>query len=266
MKKNPGLQHFIRYPIERRQDWEKLAPRLEADVEGRFAEGWIEKALAVNTADLAPLTLGGGHLCGFFSFLRETIGDKCYYFIYDDEGLIREMLAFQEERICKLIRKTSAEVQVDRLFIWEDMCYKNGPLIGPDMFRDLLSPHYAAVTGTAGECGIKIIDVDSDGLIDDLLPLWLEAGVNMLHPFEVQAGMDVNRVRKTFGYNFAIRGGVDKRILARGKKEIDGEIERIRPAYEGGRYIPCADHAIPPDVSFYNYQYYLEKLKPMLGF
>ncbi|MDR1636389.1 MAG: hypothetical protein LBR93_03540 [Treponema sp.] len=266
MKSNPGLQHFIRYPVECRQDWEKLVPRLESGVEGRFAEGWTEKALAVSATDSVPFTLGGGHLCGFFSFLRETMGDKCYYFIYDDEGLIREMLDFQEKRICELIRKTSAEVQVDRLFIWEDMCYKNGPLIGPDMFRDLLSPHYAEAARTARECGIKIIDVDSDGLIDNLLPLWLEAGVNMLHPFEVQAGMDVNRVRKTFGYNFAIRGGVDKRALARGKKEIDGEIERIRPVYEAGRYIPSADHAVPPDVSFYNYQYYLEKLKTMLGF
>ena len=86
----------------------------------------------------------------------------------------------------------------------------------------------------------------------------------MLHPFEVQAGMDVAEVRKKFGGNFAMRGGVDKRALARGKKDIDAEIERIRPAYEQGRYIPCADHSLPPDISFYNYCYYLERLKKLL--
>jgi uroporphyrinogen decarboxylase len=265
MKDNPNLQHFIKYPVENRSDWEKLAPRLDADAPGRFAKDWIEKAQGANAANRAPLSLGGGHLCGFFSFLRETMGDNWYYLIYDEPDMVREMLDFQEQRICRMIRKVTAEVQIDRLFIWEDMCFKTGPLIGPEMFRELIFPHYAAVTAVARECSIPVIDVDSDGLIDALLPLWIEAGVTMLHPFEVQAGMDVNRVRKFFGYNFAMRGGVDKRALAKEKKDIDAEIERIRPAYEGGRYIPCVDHSVPPDVSFYNYQYYIEKLKAMLG-
>jgi uroporphyrinogen decarboxylase len=265
MKSNNGLQQFIKYPVKDRQDWEKLAPRLDAGAEGRFADGWIEKAKAANALNRAPVSLGGGHLCGFFSFLRETMGDECYYIMYDDEDLVRDMLDFQEKRICQMIRMAVSEVRVDRLFIWEDMCYKNGPLIGPDMFAKLIAPHYAAVTRIAGECGIQVVDVDSDGLVDALLPLWVEAGVTMLHPFEVQAGMDVYRVRKTFGLNFAMRGGVDKRALARDKAAIDAEIERIRPAYEMGRYIPCADHSVPPDVSFYNYQYYIEKLKRLLG-
>lgn len=265
MKDNPGLQHFLKYPVENRRDWEKLSARLDADNPGRFGEGWIEKAKNTEASGSAPLTLGGGHLCGFFSFLRETMGDNCYYHIYDEPELIRDMLQFQEDRICKMIMKTTEHVKIDRLFIWEDMCYKTGPLIGPEMFGELLTPHYSRLIKTAKNCGVKVIDVDSDGMIDSLIPLWLEAGVNMIHPFEVQAGMDVSAVRKTFGGNFAMRGGVDKRALAREKKDIDAEIERIRPAYEQGRYIPCADHSVPPDVPFYNYQYYIEKLKKMIG-
>ena len=60
-------------------------------------------------------------------------------------------------------------------------------------------------------------------------------------------------------------GGVDKRTLTAGKAEIDTEMERIRPAYELGRYIPCIDHSVPPNVSFYNYCYYIDKLKKLLG-
>lgn len=264
MKDNPGVQQFIRHSVTCREDWEALKARLMVDAPGRFGEGWAQSGRAAAYSERVPVTLGGGHLCGFFSFLRETMGDGCYYALYDDEELVRDMLDFQAARICDMLRRVTASVRVDRLFIWEDMCYKNGPLIGPDMFRTFLLGPYAAVTQTARECGVQVVDVDSDGLIDALLPLWIEAGVNMLHPFEVQAGMDVNRVRKEYGMRFAMRGGVDKRVLAQGKREIDNELERIRPAYEMGRYIPCADHSVPPDVSFYNYQYYLEKLKRML--
>ena len=264
MKNNPGLQHFIKYPVENRRDWEKLSVRLGAENTERFGEGWIEKAATAAGTGRAPLTLGSGHLCGFFSFLRELMGDNCYLFIYDEPELIRDILNFQENRICTMLKKAAEKIQIDRLFIWEDMCYKTGPLIGPQMFEELFLPRYAKTVSAAGECGVKVIDVDSDGMIDPLLPLWLDAGVNMLHPFEVQAGMDVVNVRKKFGSNFAMRGGIDKRALAKGKKEIDAEIERIRPAYEQGRFIPCADHSIPPNVSFYNYQYYTDKLKKLL--
>jgi len=265
MKNNPGLQQFIEYPVKCRKDWEVLKHRLDADAPGRFAEGWAETAKAAADSERVPVTLGGGHLCGFFSFLRETMGDGCYYFFFDDEDLIRDMLNFQKNRICAFIKKTTASVKVDRLFIWEDMCYKNGPLISPEMFRTFLFDHYREVADTARSRGIEVIDLDSDGNINELLPLWTEAGVNMLHPLEVQAGMDVAEIRRRFGYGFAMRGGVDKRMLALGKKEIDKELERIRPVYEEGRYIPCADHSVPPDVSYYNYLYYQDGLKKLLG-
>ena len=259
MKNNRGLQQFIKYPVTGRNDWEVLKKRLDPQTPGRFG-------LQNKSKKNAPVTIGGGHLCGFFSFLRETMGDDCYYMIYDDEELVRDMLSFQAERIKYFIRTATSAVRVDRLFIWEDMCYKNGPLISPDMFKSFLSEHYAAVCETARSCGISVIDVDSDGCVTELIPLWLESGVNLLHPFEVQSGMDVNRVRRTFGNNFAMRGGIDKREIAKGRIEIDTELERIKPAYETGRYIPHIDHSVPPDVSFYNYLYYLDKLKKMLGF
>ena len=265
MKNNPGLQQFIKYPVTDKKDWESLKKRLDSDSPDRYLKGWEENINKSALKGDIPITLGGGHLCGFFSFLRETMGDDCYYKIYDDEGLVRDMLVFQAERIKKMIRNVTAAVPLDRLFIWEDMCYKNGPLISPNMFRSLLLEYYSSVIETAAASGIQIIDVDSDGNIDELLPLWLDAGVNMLHPFEVQAGMDVNIVRKKFGHNFAMHGGIDKRAIAAGKNEIDAELARIRPAYESGRYIPHADHSLPPDISFHNYLYYLDGLKKIIG-
>ena len=46
---------------------------------------------------------------------------------------------------------------------------------------------------------------DSDGRIDDLIPIWIEAGINGLWPFEVQAGMDV--VDKIAAVETGNRGG-----------------------------------------------------------
>jgi uroporphyrinogen decarboxylase len=164
-----------------------------------------------------------------------------------------------------MIRKVSESIKVDKHFIWEDMCFNKGPLISPELFKKFLLSPYQRVIEVSRQCGIQIIDVDSDGKVDELLPLWLEAGVTMQHPMEVAAGMDVVKVKKQYGDRLVIRGGIDKRCIAEGFDAIDKELERIRPAYEMGGYIPCIDHNVPSDISWDNYRYYLEKRAQLVG-
>jgi uroporphyrinogen decarboxylase len=90
--------------------------------------------------------------------------------------------------------------------------------------------------------------------------VWLDAGLNFLYPFEVQAGMDVLEVRRRYGRELRIWGGVDKRALARGPAAIDAELERVRPLMAEGGYIPHTDHTCPPDISFADFCYYVNRL------
>ena len=53
------------------------------------------------------------------------------------------------------------DVDVDAVFIWEDMCYKNGPLISPDTFRKFMLPGYKKLTSFLKDSGVNIITVDS---------------------------------------------------------------------------------------------------------
>ena len=260
-----GMPQFLSFPVNDRASWESLLPRLNPDTEGRFPADWHARIATLRSVDI-PVGFGTGHLCGFFSFLRELCGDGVYYLLFDDPDLIREMLSYQADRLAKLLRKAASETRIDRLFIWEDMAFKNGPLIGPVQFRDFLMEPYSILIGAARESGVPIIDVDSDGDMHLLIDLWLEAGVTMLHPFEVAAGMDVVEISRRYGKRLALRGGVDKRALARGRTAIDAELERIRPAFDAGGYIPHVDHSVPPDVSFDDYRYYLDGLRRLLGF
>ncbi len=265
-KNGSSMPMFVSFPLEdSEKDWPVLREKLSFNGCGRFAENW--KSTAEQAVEKGiPITLGQSHLCGFFSLLREMAGDRCYYMFYDEPELVHEIMEFQKNRIIGYIETVTAQIAVDRLFIWEDMCYNHGPLISPETFKEFLLKPYTEVVNAAKKNKIPIVDVDSDGNTFKLMPLWLEAGINLFHPFEVAAGMDVNEVRKEFGTDFAIRGGVDKRPLAFGKDAIDAELDRLLPVIEKGRYIPHIDHSVPPNVSFENYLYYLEQLKAILGF
>jgi uroporphyrinogen decarboxylase len=148
--------------------------------------------------------------------------------------------------------------------IWEDMCYKSGPLISPEFYSTFMSPYLKEVVATAKSCGIKGIVVDNDGDCSKMLPLYLECGVNAFYPFEVQAGMDIINIRKQYGNAFTIIGGLDKRALAVGedaiRKELDGKVPFMS---EIGGYIPMLDHSVPTDVSLKSFRFYLDYVRSL---
>jgi uroporphyrinogen decarboxylase len=147
---------------------------------------------------------------------------------------------------------------VDALLIWEDMCYKNGPLIDPEHFRLFMLPRYRQVIEAARSCGVSGIIVDTDGDCRSMLPVFIDAGADCVMPFEVQAGMDVVQLRRKFP-SLCIMGGIDKRSLAHDRAAIKAEVDRILPHFAGrSRFFPTLDHTVPPDVSLQNFRYYLE--------
>jgi uroporphyrinogen decarboxylase len=175
------------------------------------------------------------------------------------------MMEFITQFILDLLPRVLDEAPITALFFWEDMCYRSGPLISPDMFREFMLPRYRRITDLARSRGIDLSFVDSDGNVEELIPLWLESGISGVYPMEVAAGMDVVKLRRQYGKDLLMTGGIDKRVLARDRKAIDEELEAKIPLVELGGFIPHIDHAIPHDVPYDNFSYYWQRKKSLLG-
>ena len=119
-----------------------------------------------------------------------------------------------------------------------------------------MMPGYRKITDLLHSAGIDVIMLDSDGNVEELIPLWLECGINFIYPMEVAAGMDVVQLRKKFGKDLIIGGGMDKRILASNKDAIFEMVMSKKSVMLEGGYFPGVDHAIPPDISWENFTYY----------
>jgi len=77
--------------------------------------------------------------------------------------------------------------------------------------------------------------------------------------------MDAISMRKKYGRELRLIANVDKKALASGLESAAKEIERIRPLIEEGGFIASVDHAVPSDVSFVNYTYYVDLLRKEVG-
>lgn len=169
---------------------------------------------------------------------------------YDQPDLIRDMVRFWTDFIRDLLECALRYVTPDLIHISEDMAYKSFSMISPAMVREFLLPCYRAWGEIVRAHGVPLYGVDSDGYTGELIPIWIEAGINLHDSIEVAAGNDLVAYHRRFGRAMAYQGGVDKRAIAKGGSAIRAELERLTPVIRGGGYIPGCDHGVPPDVSW----------------
>jgi len=259
-KTSDSIPHFLSWPVASIEDFERLAAeRLDPENAGRLPPGWKTSIEELN--EYEGVVALGGYPCGFFGAARYLMGEVALLtgFLENPE-LVQMIIDHLADLWASMYDLVLPQVDVDCIHIWEDMSYKNGPLISPDLFREFMVPAYRQITEVARSHGVDVVLVDTDGDCSQLIPLFLEGGVTGIYPFEVQSGMDVRRVREAFP-SLQILGGIDKRELAGDPDRIDAELERRLPGVVSqGGYIPMGDHQIPPDVSWENYCYYRRRL------
>jgi hypothetical protein len=253
---------LLRGPVSSIEDWIEIKEgHLQPNISGRLPENWKELCIEYKDRDY-PLILGGGH--GFYGSPRYLIGDEAILItFYDSPELIHAINDHLCDMWIEIYDKVLLDTTVDLALIWEDMCYKNGPLISPAMFEEFLLPYYKRLSGFFHDHGIEIILVDTDGDARKLIPLFIEGGVTGMFPLEVAAGMDVVQLREAFP-KFQLIGGIDKMKLAQDHEAIDSELERIASSLTKGGFIPTVDHLVPPDVPWSNFTYYRRKLNDMI--
>ncbi len=259
--------------LKDRASWEEhYLPRLQFSMER------IEIGMVRVNDDMVPFGDGGmeflredtrdyhyGIHCGsLIGSLRNWLGVEGLSYLYaDDEELYEEMINTVGEMsytMVKAVLETGAKFDFGHF--WEDICYKNGPLVSPGVFRDLVGPHYRRITALLNEYGVDIVSVDCDGWIDSLLPHWLENGVNTMFPIEVGTwGAGIGPWREQYGRELRGVGGMNKTIFSKDRKAVDAEIERLKPLVDLGGYIPCPDHRIAPDAEWDQVRYYCDQMR-----
>ena len=257
-----SMPQFIRFPVETREDFRAFwTERMRPDLTSRIGPDWREKLRELRRKPV-PFIVISDRWGGFFGPLRNLTGvERLCTLFYDDPAFVEEMMDANADFIVAMMDQILGVVEVDAFGFWEDMCYNHGPLISPAMVRRYMLPRYRRVAEFLRARGVRYIGLDSDGQIESLIPIWMDAGLNFLYPFEVQCGMDVLKVRRKFGKGLRIWGGIDKRALAKGRAAIDIEIERVLPLMKEGGFVPHTDHSCPPDISYDGYRYYLERMR-----
>ncbi len=277
---------IIDYPCKTQEDWEKMKERLTPSRDRVDWEGaWLAGAADDQRGDESMLEVGRtdrrlglpgcerAHDQGRFVLYATVFGyDKIQSYVASEQLL---MAIATEPDWVRDMYETDATLDIqmyevmkeggfrfDGAFIFCDLGYRNGLLFSPDHYDEQLRPTFQRLVDYFHGEGLPVV-LHSCGCIKELIPRFIEDGLDCLQPLEQKAGMDLVELKREFGDKIAFMGGIDVRAMADPDPAvIEEEIRtKIPGAKQGGGYIYHSDHSVPDNVSFAQYERVLDLVR-----
>jgi len=213
---SPGILDFSRFPQE-------AAAHSDRAVIGVFT--WGAYFIASFVRGLEDLMTDFAIRKDYAHHLIETIGEIC-------TEALRTMLESYGDGI-------------DIVYMADDYCSQQGPLFSPSTFQEFVVPYLGRFVELAHKHGKKFL-LHCCGAVRPLLPMIVDAGVDMLEPIQTRAaGMDPCGLKRDFGKDLCFYGGVDlQQILCKGTtQQVADEVKRLIDVLgEGGGYVIGPGH------------------------
>jgi hypothetical protein len=260
------MPEYVDHPVKDMATFdEHIRWRLDPDTPQRWQDLSERMAAAVAAAGRGEMIVQ--QVSGGYMYLRSLIGpEDLLYAFYDQPQLIHACMQAWFDLADAVIARHQAHVTIDEIFFGEDICYNSGPLISPNMMREFLIPYYQQLIANLRTRQIDrsrhlYVQIDTDGDARSVIDVYRD-GIDMdvMSPFEVASGCDVLDIGRCYPW-LVMRGGIDKRILAKGPAAIDAEVDRLLPALRRrGGWIPTCDHGVPAEVPLEYYRHYRRRM------
>ena len=187
-----------------------------------------------------------------------------------DPGIWFVMLASEKMEVHKFLEKLlesymqelddyldAVENCIDIIGFSDDLGMQTGPQISKKMYEEFYKPRHVQMWKRVKERTDAKIMLHCCGGVYPLLPDFIEAGLDIINPVQVNcAGMDSGDLKREFGKDLVFWGGGcdTQRVLPNGTTEdVEEEVKiRINDLAPGGGFVFSAVHNIQANVPVKN--------------
>jgi hypothetical protein len=194
----------------------------------------------------------------FFENMCELFGyETLFRLLVKEPGFIKRVVKDMSDYAVAVATRL-LEYGAKIFYMTDDLGQKQRPLISPAMYRRYFKPGVARFCKAVHSGGGKVM-MHSDGNVMDIVPDFIEAGVDALHPWESAAGMDMAEGKRRWGDKLVLIGNVPIELLSHGTSaEVDAYVKQlIHDVAPGGGFIIASSHSVVPTCKYENYRAYV---------
>ncbi len=252
--------HRLDYRVTDPESWAEAKERMQPD---RSRVDWdrLEREYSRWREEGAWITASFWY--GFEVTYSHMVGPTLFYAMVEQPEWVKDMVDTYLDVCIDLFEMIwDAGYHFDQVNTWNDMGFKGKQFMSVEMYRDLFKPADRRLAEWAHNRGLRFY-YHSCGDVNPLVPELIDAGVDMLNPLEVKAGMDPLELKAEYGDELTFHGGLNA-LLYRDAEEMWAEMERVIPAMkENGGYVVATDHSIPDNVSLDTYCEFVARAKEL---
>jgi len=244
-KSSDGTEHYVGGRIKSWDDLKYLTPPQDVEKQVDQLERFLEASEGTGVG-VYP------NISSFFDGTYLAMGYQDFmYKVHDDLKLVEHIMDRILEVQLAVMERVVKYNEIAFVFVNDDIAFKSGLMIQPELFRELFIPRMKKLIQPALARG-KIVTFHTDGDMKPVIPILLELGISAVHPNEPAAN-DIYELKKLFGDKICLCGNIETTLLAYGTKEeiekdVQEHIERLAP---GGGYVlgSCTSiiEGIPPE-------------------
>ncbi|MDP8207081.1 MAG: uroporphyrinogen decarboxylase family protein [Candidatus Electryonea clarkiae] len=149
-----------------------------------------------------------------FQFIRTM--EQAMFDLLLNPPELEELLKLIHDHYCREV-ETWAKTDIDAIFLMDDWGGQQSMLVSPEIFRRLFKPMYMDYVEIAKQYN-KYVFMHSDGYIMDIIPDFIELGIDALNS-QIFC-MDIPELGKRFGGKITFWGEIDRQdLLPNGSRE-----------------------------------------------
>ena len=249
--------------LDKTTDLKKFQRRLDPNDKRRLPNRWPRRVQAWHSADhVLMLYVHRGFFLTMGVYNWQSFS-HAMMLLMERPDVVRKRMQIQGEFAARLAERVLKDVEIDAAVFSEPIGGNDRPLISPRMYEEFVLKSYKPLIEVLQQQHVATICLQTYANARILIPGILKWGFNCLWACEVNVeAMDYRSLRKEFGRDLRLIGGIDLDALRKDKEAIRREIEEKVPALiEDGGFIPLADGRVRADVPFENYVYYRRLLE-----
>lgn len=230
------------------------------DDPSRYAKGFERRCRRLNReGKVVYVDASGGGLLQMLGVGDwESFKAACYALVKQPER-VEAIVGRTTDFYCICLERVLSRVAVDYASFYEPIASNTGPVISPAMFERFALPGYRKVIDLLEKYHVPLrILCTTGGNLNPLLPSLIDAGINGLWISNIwSAGMEYGNLRRRFGPQVALIGGINATALSQDESAVRNAVETtVPPLLESGRYLPCLDDRPRADISLTRYRQY----------